>query len=67
MVIQKYINDLTYKINGYAIEAHKKAGPGLLECVYEKCPAYLLTENGFKVIRQQVVPINFRGMEPDRG
>ena len=65
MTTQKDINDLTYKIIGFAIEVHKELGPGLLESVYEKCLEYLLTENGYKVSRQQKVPINFRGLELD--
>ncbi len=35
MVTQKYINGLSYKIIGCAIEVHKQLGPGLLESVYE--------------------------------
>src|SRR5690606_10582687 len=46
MITQKQINDLTYKIIGYAIEVHKELGPGLLESVYEKCLAHLLQLNG---------------------
>lgn len=65
MTTQKEINDLSYKIIGYAIEVHKELGPGLLESVYEKCLAHLLIQNGFNVSRQQIVPINFRGMELD--
>ena len=34
---QKYINKLTYKVIGCAIEVHKHLGPDLLESVYEKC------------------------------
>jgi GxxExxY protein len=37
MITQKYINDLSYKIVGCAIEVHKILGPGLLETVYEIC------------------------------
>lgn len=65
MVTQKYINDLTYKIIGCAIEVHKELGPGLLESVYDKCLGHLLIENGFKINRQQIVPINFKGLELD--
>jgi len=62
MINQKLINDLTYEIIGCAIEVHKELGPGLLESVYEKCLAYLLTQRGFKVERQKSVPLNFRGL-----
>lgn len=65
MVTQKQINDLTYKIIGYAIEVHKELGPGLLESIYEKCLAHLLQLNGHEVSRQQVVPIEFHGLYLD--
>lgn len=65
MITQKDINDLTYKIIGYAIEIHKELGPGLLESVYEKCLTHLLELNGHQVMRQQVVPVEFRGLYLD--
>jgi GxxExxY protein len=65
MITQKYINELTYKIIGYAIEVHKELGPGLLESVYEKCLAHLLQLNGHDVKRQQVVPVEFKGIYLD--
>ena len=37
MLTQQYIDNLTYKIIGCAIEVHKALGPGLLESIYEKC------------------------------
>lgn len=62
---QKQVNQLTYNIIGFAIEVHKELGPGLLESIYEKCLAHLLIQNGYKVTRQQSVPLNFRGLELD--
>jgi GxxExxY protein len=62
MITQKYINDLTYSIIGYAIEIHKELGSGLLESVYEKCLSHLLTKNGHKVQRQQIIPLEFHGL-----
>jgi GxxExxY protein len=62
MITQKYLNDLTYNIIGYAIDIHMELGPGLLESVYEKCLFHLLTLNGYEVKRQQIVPIEFHGL-----
>lgn len=36
MITQKYITDLTYKINGACIEVHKILGSGLAEIVYHR-------------------------------
>ena len=65
MIIQKYINELTYKITGFAIEVHKELGPGLLESIYEKCFAHLLKQNGLETGQQQTVPVSFRGLNLD--
>ena len=62
---QKEVNRLSFDIIGYAIEVHKELGPGLLESIYEKCLAHLLIQNGYKVTRQQSVPLTFRGLELD--
>ncbi len=65
MTTQKEINQLSRAIIGFAIEVHKELGPGLLESVYEKCLFHLLILNGFKVDRQQTIPMNFRGLTLD--
>ncbi|NTW25095.1 MAG: GxxExxY protein [Lentimicrobium sp.] len=62
MLTQKLLNDLTYKIIGYAIEVHKELGPGLLESIYKSCMAHILIQNGHTVKRQQIVPVIFRGI-----
>lgn len=36
MITQKYITDLTYRINGACIEVHRVLGAGLAEIVYHK-------------------------------
>ena len=36
-ITQKYLDELTFRIIGCAIEVHKQSGPGLLESVCEKC------------------------------
>jgi GxxExxY protein len=65
MTTRKEINQLSRAIIGYAIEVHKELGPGLLESVYEKCLCHLLILNGYKVDRQQTIPLNFRGLNLD--
>ncbi len=65
MLTQKHINELSYKIIGYAIEVHKELGPGLLESVYEKCLAHLLQQNGHTINRQQIIPVDFKGLQLD--
>lgn len=65
MTTRKEINQLSRAIIGFAIEVHKELGPGLLESVYEKCLSHLLILNGFKVERQQTIPMNFRGLTLD--
>ena len=37
----------------------------MLESVYEKCLTHLLILNGYKVDRQQSIPMNFRGLNLD--
>ncbi len=64
-ITQKYLDNLTYKIIGCAIEVHKHLGPGLLESVYEKCLIYELQLNGLKCTSQQRVPINYKGIVLD--
>ena len=56
---------LTHEIVGLAIEVHKELGPGLLEAVYEKCLHYELESNGFKVQKQQTIPIKYKNLELD--
>jgi GxxExxY protein len=45
-VTKKYINELSYKVVGCAIEVHKNLGQGLLESVYETCFVDELKSNG---------------------
>ncbi len=62
---KKEVTQMSYEIVGCAIRVHKELGPGLLESIYEKCLKYELELNGFEVIQQQKIPINYRGKEMD--
>jgi len=58
---KQYLKTLTYEIINSAIEVHKEIGPGLLESLYEDFMFEELTSRGFKVKRQQKVPVVYKG------
>lgn len=60
---KKYLNDLTYKIIGSAIEVHKALGPGLLESVYHKCLKQEFILNQLSYYYEIVVPVNYKGID----
>lgn len=64
-VTKKYLNDLTYKVIGCAIEVHKHLGPGLVESVYEKCFLKELAIQRIAFRNQIWVPLNYKGLELD--
>ena len=64
-ITKKYLNDLTYKVIGCAIEVHKLLAPGLLESVYEKCFLKELALRGISYKNQLWVPILYKGLELD--
>lgn len=63
MITQKYINEISYKIIGCAIEVHKHLGPGLLESVYELCFIDEMTSAGLFVKSQIYVPVHYKGKD----
>jgi GxxExxY protein len=63
MITQKYINEISYKIIGCAIEVHKHLGPGLLESVYEPCFIEEMKGNGLVVRSQVYVPVTYKGKD----
>ena len=63
MITKKYIDDLSFKIIGAAIEVHKELGPGLLESVYEKCLVHELKLLGLELKSQIWIPVNYKGVE----
>lgn len=58
-----FLKDLTYQINGAAIEVHKELGPGLLESVYHKCLKRELSNRKISFESEFSVPINFKGLD----
>lgn len=64
---QEYIDKLTYKIIGCAIEVHKHLGPGLLESVYEKCFLKELFIRNITFKNQVWLPIIYKGLDIESG
>lgn len=62
-ITKQFVNGLSYKIVGCAIEVHKQLGPGLLESVYETCFVDELKIQGLKVERQVPVSILYKGKD----
>ena len=64
-VTKKYLNELTYKVIGCAIEVHKHPGPCLLESIYEKCFLRELKLRGIANKSQIWVPLHYKGLDLD--
>ncbi|MEJ6583141.1 MAG: GxxExxY protein [Crocinitomicaceae bacterium] len=58
-----YLDDLTYEINGAAIEVHRTIGPGLLESVYHKCLEHELGNRGVSYQTELEVPVQCKMIE----
>ncbi len=62
MLTKSYLNDMSYKIVGCAIEVHKHLGPGLLESVYQDCMRQEFKIKSMNFKSQLLVPINYKGL-----
>ena len=58
-------NGLTQRVIGCAIEVHRTLGPGLLESVYEVCLCRELVLAGIPFVRQQKIPVLYKGESVD--
>jgi GxxExxY protein len=61
-ITKSYLNDLSYKIVGCAIEVHKHLGPGLLESIYHECLRQEFFLRGINYKSQLFVPIDYKGV-----
>ena len=57
----EFLNKISEKIIGAAIEVHKYLGPGLLESVYEICLIEELEQRGLHVQHQVRLPLYYKG------
>ncbi|MES2838230.1 MAG: GxxExxY protein [Bacteroidota bacterium] len=54
------LKNLTYEINGAAIEVHKALGPGLLESVYHKCLMKELEYREIDFVSELKIPFEYK-------
>jgi GxxExxY protein len=64
-ITKQYLDELTYRVIGCAIEVHKQLGPGLLESIYEKCFIHELNLRGISCVSQVSAPIKYKGLAID--
>ena len=55
-------DDFSRTVIGLAIDVHRELGPGLLESAYEECLAYELQQASIRFLRQEPVPIAYKGL-----
>ena len=59
---KKFVDDLSYRVVGAAIEVHKNLGPGLLESVYHKCLEQELLSRNISFHTEMAVPVIYKGV-----
>ena len=64
---QRYLNELSGKVIGAAINVHKRLGPGLLESAYEECLYYELGKAELEVEKQRPLPLIYDEVKLDCG
>jgi GxxExxY protein len=62
---REYLTDLVYKVNGSAIQVHKKLGPGLLESIYHRCMIHELKKRNINYCTEMIIPIDYDGLKLD--
>ena len=53
------------RVIGCAIEVHRTRGPGSIESVHEACLCHELNQAGMAFVRQQKLPVRYKGFAVD--
>jgi GxxExxY protein len=61
------VNQISNRVIGAAIEAHRHLGPGLLESAYRDCLAYEISQGGLFVEREKILPLRYKEIELHQG
>ena len=59
------VDPYSRRVIGCAIEVHRTLGPGLLESVYEACLCRELAHAHLAFVRQQKLPVIYKGQKVD--
>ena len=60
-----FLTDLVHRVNGAAIQVHKKLGPGLLESVYHRCMLHELTKRNINFQTELKISVDYDGLKLD--
>ncbi len=60
-------NEITQKVIGFAMEVHKKLGPGLLENAYKECLYYEVATSGLTVLKEKPLPLVYKEVKLECG
>lgn len=60
-------NEVAREVVDSALRVHSALGPGLLESVYEKAPAFELRRRGIEVLQQHPIPIVYESVRFEDG
>ena len=58
---------MTKSIIGAGVEVHRVLGPGLLEAAYVQCLCQEFRLRGLEFVREQSVPVTYKGLKLDCG
>ncbi|MCL1943131.1 MAG: GxxExxY protein [Candidatus Azobacteroides sp.] len=61
------LNKKTYDIRKVCFDIHNNLGPGLLESVYEAVLSYKLSQRGYNVKTQVLLPVIYEGIKIGMG
>lgn len=64
---RKTLNELSQRVIGLCMEAHRTLGPGLLESAYEAALAYELATADIPFQKQVDLPLDYKGVKLDCG
>ncbi len=62
-ITKKWLDELTYRVIGAAIEVQKHMGHGLLESTYQKCFEHELRLIGLRCRTELSVPVVYKGLD----